>query len=489
MRATYWCLSFFLVTFGCLRAQDVFDNAIQRSIESLSKSPHLKSAAVSFEVRDAQTGERLAGVNPEMAIAPASTTKLFTTATAFQLLGSTYRPSTRIYHTGSIDSAGVLRGNILIRGGGDAALGSRFFTKDGEERGFLTDWVGYVRELGIKRVEGFVLADASDFGYEGAPAGWTWGDMGNYYGSPPSGLTLFDNMTYLYFQTTANAGDTAWLECIDPYVPDWRIANRVTGGNVKEDNAYVFGAPFSNDWFVQGQLPLNQTDFKVRAAIPDPEKLLALEFHAALMQSGIPVSFRPQTMRTQVHIKNELYAEATLIADLKGKDVNAIAHWVNQRSVNLFAEQLLCWIGFKRYGKGTTANGIAATLDYWKGKIDLSTIRLTDGSGLSRSNQIAAAHFCDLLLYMHSKGNKDFEKTLPVAGKSGTLSSVCRNQAGQGRIKAKSGTMSRIKSYAGYVETKSGKKLVFAIIVNNHTNSSADLVKLMEKVFNVMAEY
>lgn len=489
MRAKTFLFVCWLLISRAFFAQESAENPIQRSIESFTKSAHLKAAAISFEVRDVKTGERLAWVNPDMAISPASTTKLFTTASAFELLGSTYRPSTRIYHTGQIDSSGTLLGNLIVRGGGDAALGSRFFSEEGKERAFLAEWVGYVRELGIKRIDGYVLADASDFGYEGAPAGWTWGDMGNYYGSPPSGLTLFDNMTYLYFQTTAQAGDSAWLECIDPHVPDWKITNRVTGANVKGDNAYVFGAPFSGDWYVEGQLPLNQTDFKVRSAIPDPEKLVAIEFHGALMQAGISVRYRPETMRSQPHRKNELYMQATLIADSKGKDVNSIAYWVNQRSVNLFAEQLLCWLGYKRYGKGTTGNGVAAIMDYWKGKIDLSTIRITDGSGLSRSNQIAAAHFCDLLIYMHNKGNKDFEKTLPVAGKSGTMASVCRNQAGQGRIKAKSGTMSRIKSYAGYVETKSGKKLAFSLIVNNHTNSAADLLNMMEKVFNVMAEY
>jgi serine-type D-Ala-D-Ala carboxypeptidase/endopeptidase (penicillin-binding protein 4) len=472
-----------------LSAQDSLTNVIQQSIDVFCQSPHLKSAAVTIEVRDASTNKTLAAKNPHLAISPASTTKLFSTATAYELLGSTHRPVTRIYYSGEIDSAGTLHGNLIVRGGGDASLGSRYFTEEGNEHAWLAEWVGHVKELGIKKIDGFVLADASDFGYDGVPDGWTWSDMGNYYGAAPSGLVVFDNMTNLYFQTSAHVGDSAWLECIDPYVPDWRITNRVVGAQIKGDQAYVYGAPFSMDWYVKGQIPYNQSNFKVKAAIPDPEKQVALVFHAALMQAGIPVAYRPQTLRLQVHIKKELYAQSKLIVEIPGKDVNALAHWVNQRSVNLFAEQLLCWMGFKRYGMGATSNGIAAVLEFWKGKIDLSSIRLTDGSGLSRSNQISAAHFCDLLHYMHQKGNKDFEKTLPIAGKTGTLSGVCRNQSGQGRIKAKSGTMNRVRSYAGYVDTKSGKKLVFSVSVNNHTNSSEDLLKMLEKVFNVMAEY
>ena len=76
---------------------------------------------------------------------------------------------------------------------------------------------------------------------------------------------------------------------------------------------------------------------------------------------------------------------------------------------------------------------------------------------------------------------------MPIAGESGTLKNLCKGQAGQGRIMAKSGTMSKVKSYAGYVKTKSGKKLAFAIIVNNHANSSSALTAQMESVLNAMA--
>lgn len=88
-----------------------------------------------------------------------------------------------------------------------------------------------------------------------------------------------------------------------------------------------------------------------------------------------------------------------------------------------------------------------------------------------------------------SKNFAAFEETLPVAGLSGTLRSVCRGQAAQGRLKAKSGTMNRIKSYAGYVDSKSGKKIAFALMVNNDDLSNYQLVKRMEMVFNSMAGY
>jgi D-alanyl-D-alanine carboxypeptidase/D-alanyl-D-alanine-endopeptidase (penicillin-binding protein 4) len=88
-----------------------------------------------------------------------------------------------------------------------------------------------------------------------------------------------------------------------------------------------------------------------------------------------------------------------------------------------------------------------------------------------------------------SKNAALFKATLPVAGKSGTLSSLCKNQLGEGRIIAKSGSMSRIKSYTGYIDSKSGKKIAFSITVNNYSCSSAAITAQIEKLLNALAIY
>jgi D-alanyl-D-alanine carboxypeptidase/D-alanyl-D-alanine-endopeptidase (penicillin-binding protein 4) len=67
------------------------------------------------------------------------------------------------------------------------------------------------------------------------------------------------------------------------------------------------------------------------------------------------------------------------------------------------------------------------------------------------------------------------------------MAEICKNQAGEGRVKAKSGTMSKVKSYAGYVTTKSGKELAFALIFNNYNCTNSALVLKIEKLMNTMA--
>lgn len=467
-------------------------NAVQRAIDAFAADPYLASAGISFKAVNLTSGNVVGVHNGKMALPPASTVKLFTTATAFQLLGAYHRPVTRLYVSGDIDSNGVVHGDLYIRGGGDPTLGSKYFTKNGEEQNFLYDWADTLKKMGITKIEGSVIGDASVFGYTGAPSGWQWGDMGNYYGSGPSGLTLYDNMIKLHFSTGTSVGDSTHLNCILPYVPGLKMRNDVSTGSSKKDNSYIFGAPYGLDRFIQGTLPRGQKDFIVKGSIPDPEFQMAFEFSQVLSESGIEVKYASMALRTaKLSIpKDSLYKTGFKeVYKHKGKDVRNIASWVNLKSVNLYAEHLLCLIGKKKHSVGSTWNGAQSVMSYWAKKVGTG-LNITDGSGLSRSNAISANHFTRLLKYMHTAKNGElFKKTLPIAGKTGTLKSVCKGQSGHGRILAKSGTMNKVKAYSGYVNSKSGKKLAFAIIVNNHTCSNRTLVKKMEKVFNAMAVY
>jgi D-alanyl-D-alanine carboxypeptidase/D-alanyl-D-alanine-endopeptidase (penicillin-binding protein 4) len=76
-----------------------------------------------------------------------------------------------------------------------------------------------------------------------------------------------------------------------------------------------------------------------------------------------------------------------------------------------------------------------------------------------------------------------------LAGKSGTISTLCKGAAGEGRVNAKSGTLKNIKAFSGYVDSKSGKKIAFAVTVNNYTCTNLELRKQLEVIFNALAVY
>lgn len=463
---------------------------VQKLAEELMLKSDLDQAAFSFYVKDMSSGEVVADYNGQMCIPSASTMKLVTTATATQFLGRGYRFKTQLMYSGELDTlTGTLNGDLYIIGGGDPTLGSKYFNEDDHQRDFLNEWAQAVADAGIKSIKGRVIADASKYNYDGVPAGWVWGDLGNYYGAGPSGLTIFDNMCRLDFKTGKNAGDSTVITCINPYIPGLVVQNEVKSADSKSDNAYVYGAPYSVDWFVQGSIPKNEESFEVKASIPDPEYLTAIEVNYALREAGISIQYGPTTYRElNKHLTFKKPA-LTLIHEHSSPSLATIMDIVNQRSINLFAEHILCEISYKKSGYGSTNNGAAYCMSYWKSKAG-NDLFMTDGSGLSRSNAVSAKFLVNMLSYMNGTDSADkFKESLALAGKRGTMSGMCRGTTASGRVYGKSGTMNRIKSYAGYVESTSGKKLAYAMIFNNHDCSTTQIRKYCESLMVKMASY
>lgn len=460
------------------------NNSISRQFNQfLNKSENI-SSAISFGVYDLTKDSLIFGHNLMMAVSPASTMKLFTTALAYEKLGSHYTVNTKLMYDGDIDSNGILNGNLWIIGAGDPTLGSKYFEKKDEQALFLNEWVNIIQSFGIKAINGNIIGDASNFDYLGAPEGWNYGDLGNYYGAGPSGLTVFDNLLNLYFNVPSEQNEPATISCMAPYIPGLEHITNVTAAPIKYDNTYIFGAPFGLDRHAIGSLPRNSEDFIVKSSIPDPELLIAQELTVILNES-IPVSGIPLNIRKHQELK-QTNKSLKLIHEHPSKTVHSIAYWTNMRSVNLYAEHLLNMVESKQRGTASTRTANSLSENFWRNIVG-NGITINDGSGLSRKNGASAEHFCRMLIHVSKqKYYDDFIQTLPVAGKSGTLSSICRNQAAQGRIKAKSGTMSKIKSYAGYVETKNKQQLVFSISINNHQFNSTQLKKEIELIFNSM---
>lgn len=460
---------------------------IQQKLDDFTKYSGFANAGISIQAIDCATGAEIASINKNMAMAPASTVKLFSTASALELLGAEYMPNTQIFYEGTISKDSILNGNIWIVGLGDMTLGSKYFNSPETQSKFLTDWCNAIKKAGINKIDGSIIADGSKFGYEGVPDGWNWSDMGNYYGAGFSGLCIYDNIINYHFKTSS-VGKPAELISTFPIVENLIFQNYIQSANVNGDNSYIYGAPFANVRFATGSLPVNQSNFVVKGSLPDPEYQLANEFHQYLISKGIIVSKMPSCARITGNFskgKNLL-----LILDYKGKSILEIATLTNHKSINLFAEGLLCNIGYHLTGNGSTSSSISSIENYWAKKMTITGLNIKDGSGLSRTNGVSSAHFCQLLKAMYnSKNYKTFFNTLPVAGVSGTLSSICKGQVAEGKMHAKSGTMSRIKSYAGYIESTSGKTIAFAVIINNYESSNSATVDQMEKIFNALAVY
>ncbi|MCR9171697.1 MAG: D-alanyl-D-alanine carboxypeptidase/D-alanyl-D-alanine-endopeptidase [bacterium] len=462
--------------------------SLTNAVSSFANGSGMEHASVSVAIYDLDSKSMVASHNENITLPTASTAKMFSTATALEILGPDYRAKTRLYIDGYVED-GKLIGNVWIRGGGDPSLGSKYFNSEGHELDFMLPWIDSLKAKGITSISGGIIGDGSEFGYEGAPDGWNWVDMGNYYGAGPSGLTIYDNLVRYTFSSGSTPGVIVKVKSIEPEVPGLIYHNYVESSHRSGDNAYLYGGPYAFDRFGTGTIPVNQSAFLVKGSLPDPELQCAYELTELLESRGIEVSEEPQGCRSMEILSTETdYSKRILLATHEGERLDAIVKETNHRSVNLFAEHMLNLIGYMETGDGSTASGIRVFDKHWNAKINTSGLHLNDGSGLSRSNAISAQHFVSFLISMNTSDQKDaFRTSLPVAGESGTMRYVCRNTAGHGRIAAKSGSMTRIRSYAGYVDTKSGKNYAFAIIVNNFNGSSSSLKTQFQTLMNAMA--
>ncbi|MBL4593952.1 MAG: D-alanyl-D-alanine carboxypeptidase/D-alanyl-D-alanine-endopeptidase [Flavobacteriales bacterium] len=462
--------------------------SVRLAIQKMAADDDLKNASISFYALDLDSGKVIAGLGSNKSLVPASTMKLVTTATALELLGPGKRFSTRVKYSGEIDSNCVLNGNIYIVGGGDPCLGSERFKKHYGD--FIHKWANEIIKLGIDSINGRVIGDASIFNEQMIPSTWIWGDLGNYYGAGPCGLSIYENKCSVELRS-GKKGDSTEVTCIYPYIPNLKFDNYVKSMITKKDLSYIFGAPYQENRIIKGGIPTNKKNYLVRGSIPDPAYLAAFELDMELRQLGVKLANPSTTVRK---IKFETGSidktKKYVITTTRSPKLTAIMNLTNTYSVNLYAEHLMNQIGVFKYRSGDTGSGTQATTLFWKNAgLDTEGMYINDGSGLSRFNAITAKQLVGILKYMNeSKNKKLFINSLPVAGKSGTLRNVGKGTAASGRVKAKSGYMTRVRSYAGYVTTKNKRNIAFALIVNNFNCTPYQMKKKMEKIMIKLAE-
>ncbi|MFD1552764.1 D-alanyl-D-alanine carboxypeptidase/D-alanyl-D-alanine-endopeptidase [Putridiphycobacter roseus] len=487
MRSILVFFTFIYISVAIAQQETMPNNKVQNYLNSIPNQPGVGQSPFTCYVIDLSNNKIIAKHQESMRIPAASTMKLVTTAAALNILGANYTFKTQLAYSGSLDKATkTLNGDLYIIGGGDPTLGSRYYTEDGEESDFLMAWADSIKESGILHINGRVVADGSAYEYQGSPSGWVWGDMGNYYGAGPNGLTIYDNMLKLYFDTKA-IGSDAKLTCTIPYLPNFYLGGSIQAAKSSRDNAYVFGAPYSLDWYITGSIPYKREDFMVKAANPDPELTFTHEFNQALQAQGITIKYFPETKRNLLKDSNYQMPALKTIYTHESPSLLSIINLTNLYSVNLFAEHLLCEIAYKRKGIGSTHQGALIAKAYLSSKFDCSGLIMTDGSGLSRSNAMSAKFLVLLLKYM--KGSNNYKNSLAVAGKKGTMRSIGRKTAASGRVIGKSGSMSKMKAYAGYVNSTTGKKLAYAMVMNNYNTPTYKVKGYFEKLMVLMATY
>lgn len=455
-------------------------------VDSINNSDKLFAGSWSFYLCEADSGTAICDVNIDMGLVPASVMKIVSTGTALAILGPKHRFPTFLQYDGSIDPlTKTLLGNIIIRGGGDPALGAETFGSSIEK--VENEWITAIKKLGIDSIAGCIIGDADACDRDPVPMCWTWQDMQSDYGTGACGLNIHENVYEM--DLSASNGNVSIKT--NPKIPGMKLYNQVVHNpSVGKSYAYVQGAPFQFERIVLGEVA---GELKERGAIPDPALFCAQSLKAALISAGVRVRDSATTIRIMRlnNIKTAAKETKKPILTLYSPPLEDLVYHTNQISQNFYAESILRGISLSENGYGNTQSSVNSIYKYWKEKkIDLRGLCMVDGSGLSRMNTITTRQLVEMLrVFSKDPGVfPTFYESLPVAGESGTIRKLAHGTSAEGNLHAKSGTMSRVKSYVGYVRTKSGKLLCFALIGNNTQWTEVELKFKFERIFELMAE-
>lgn len=451
----------------------------QKGTHTLGDSDVLRGAAISAVAIDAITGEVLDAFRPDERLCPASVWKVFTTAAAIELLGPDFRFRTALGYQGTIKDK-VLHGDLVVVGGGDPSLGSARVGEGMEA--LLASWVKAIRAAGIDSVTGAVVANAAHFQGDGIPRTRIWEDMANYYGASVSGLNAHDNAYFVDYTTPREPGLPARVKAVRPAVPGLVLHSEVLASEVQRDMAYIFGAPGSLQRTVRGTLPAGRDLFTIKGSLPDPPLFLAFHLHLALSGAGIPV------LGGYVAEKQEFREPATVkqILDHASPPLAFLVRHTLVESDNLFAETLLYQLG-ARHGEPSLEGGLKViNAHYQHLSGDGKPFFAYDGSGLSRYNSVSASVVARLLLRIRNNDalREGVLMAMPMAGKEGTVKYLARNTNLDGNMRAKSGSMDKVKAYAGNFTAYTGREVSYAVLINNFDASSTEVRKAVEKWFN-----
>jgi D-alanyl-D-alanine carboxypeptidase/D-alanyl-D-alanine-endopeptidase (penicillin-binding protein 4) len=176
------------------------------------------------------------------------------------------------------------------------------------------------------------------------------------------------------------------------------------------------------------------------------------------------------------------------LASLESAPLFQVIQVVNKVSQNLHAEMLLRETAYATRSMGTLAAGLDERKSFLtEAGIPQKTYAFVDGSGLARQDVTSPQATVALLRYMWSRPERQaWVDSLPIGGVDGTLKSRFKNIAGADRVHAKTGSLSHVAALSGYLQTKSGKWLIFSMMANAELNDHEEVQKFFDAACGVL---
>jgi D-alanyl-D-alanine carboxypeptidase/D-alanyl-D-alanine-endopeptidase (penicillin-binding protein 4) len=454
-----------LLTYMVYALPEGIENAIKRSgIPQKDVSLYIKEAGESRKV--------VASLNAETTRIPASVIKVLTTYAAVLKLGFSYRWPTQFYMTGTL-KRGVLHGDLIVKGFGDPTL-------DAED---LDDIVAQIKAKGIQKITGDIVIDRSYFKVGTKNSSHFDNNPYSPYNAMPDAMMFNERVSTICVAPNKNDVHKKYPDGSYVIHNQLQRVNKPCRGRYSWPLIKVDDSKAVPEVWLRGKISKRCGNRNICRVVTKPYKSFYYGLKDALTRAGIEV-------HGSMHL-HKVPADARILFTHYSQPLEKIISKTAKKSNNLYARHLLLYLGAKVYGAPATLDkGRRAVIkilrDY--GALGHRTLKIDNGSGLSRSARLNAVILADVLDNAYMRYGMRWMRTLSIAGVDGTIKKRFRGTSVRKRAWMKTGTLKRVKNIAGYVKSRKGKYYTTVIIINTR-KGRWKAAKLQNEIIKWLVDY
>lgn len=448
-----------ILAIGLAGAAQADTSDLPPGVQSVMNIRELPYESLSIYAADVQTGEALLQWRADESRNPASTIKLLTTLVALDVLGPSFRWKTDVYLRGEVKGE-RLEGDLLLKGYGDPFLVT--------ER--VWQLLRTIQRMGIREISGDLLIDDSYFSVGDYDPGAFDRQPLRAYNVAPNALLMNFKVVRYWFEPEPGSGGVRVK--LDPALENLRVRNRL-GLASGPCRGFQRGITISSNEAVDevtftGKFPNGCERYAMdRTALSHNEYVYGL-FKTLWRQLG----GRFDGEWRKLDGDEAIPADSKPFLSFDSMPLNEMIARVNKHSNNVMARQLVYTLSAEVNGPPGTEQGGRDVIADWLTHNDLESCKcaIENGAGLSRDSRIAAADMGSLLQFAWRQPYMpEFLASMSISGLDGTLRRRFRGSPLIGKAHLKTGSMDHVTAIAGYLQTRSGRRLA-VVAMQNHTD-------------------
>lgn len=450
---------FFVLILVQLRAQAELPSTVADAL----KKAGIPQSNVAIYIQSVDAATSSVSLNADKSMNPASVMKLVTTSAALDLLTPVYRWKTEVYRSGEM-SGNTLNGDLIIKGYGDPSFGATEF------------WRLLIRlqQAGIHQIKGNLVLDKTYFAKNVGSRNTFDNETWRAYNADPSAFLVNGrNTSFKFVANEVGVNVSQEVELDEVRIVNNMKLSQGACGEWRDRMSYTVKPATSNTTVTfNGTFSADCGERYLELSIFDDEKYAFFMFRKLWRELG---GNSGGTFNGQLRMQASMPPQAVKVMEQVSEPFGYVVRDINKWSNNLMARQLLLTLAAEKSGTPATEAKGADVIKTWLASesLNFNELVIENGSGLSRTERISAAHLGQLLVSTYnSPVMPELMASLPILSLDGTVKKRITDSPVSGRAHLKTGSLDGVSAIAGYVLDAQNHRHVLVMLVN-HANAAA----------------